>query len=341
MTAFLHAGAHHPMKLFALDSSKQYAEKIAAHLNMRLTPHEERFFDDGEFFCRAMDGPDGNVRGHDVFVIQSLYDDNDESVADKFLKLAMMCGSLQTASARDIVAVMPYLAFARQDRKTESRAPICTKIIQRMLKSVGVTRALVIDVHNISAIQNAYAFEIQIDNLECKNLFADWFAENMLPNYKVVVLSPDAGGYARADRFRTTLAKRLGREVGIAIFDKLRKNGEATGGNIVGDVDGAQVIILDDLISTAGTMCKAAATVERFGGHTFAMCASHGLYVGDANKHLQKFDAFLVDADTVPPFRLSDENRKKIRVVDTTQMVAEAIRRIHTTTGSISELLRV
>ena len=106
------------------------------------------------------------MRGHDVFVIQSLYADDQESIGDKFLKLGMLCGSLQTASAHDIVAVMPYLAFARQDRKTESRAPICTKIIERMLKSVGVTRAVVIDVHNVSAIQNAYAFDIQMDNLE-------------------------------------------------------------------------------------------------------------------------------------------------------------------------------
>ena len=173
-----------------------------------------------------------------------------------------------------------------------------------------------------------------------KNLFAAWFADKMKDAPKVVVLSPDAGGYSRADLFRLTLAKLLEREVGIAIFDKLRKNEVVTGGNIVGDVAGAEVIVLDDMISTAGTMYKAAQAVGKFGGHCFAMCASHGLFVGEANQLLEKFDAWIVDADTVPPFRLSAANQKKVQVVSTTKMVAEAIRRIHTGTGSISDLLR-
>lgn len=337
MNSFTH---QHPAKVFAMDSSRAYAEEVAASLGIPITLHEEMKFEDGEFFCRSIDGPEGNVRGHDVFVVQSLYADEQEGIGDKFLKLAMMCGSLHTASAHDIIAVMPYLAFARQDRKEESRAPINTKIIERLLKAVGVTRALAIDVHNISAIQNAYAFEIQFDNLECKNLFADWFGKELQAAKKIVVLSPDSGGYRRADNFRNVLAKRMGREIGIGVFDKLRKNGDPTGSAIVGDVSGAEVIIYDDLISTAKTMCRAASTVTKFGGHTYAMCASHGLFVGEANKYLEEFDALLVDADTVPPFRLSEKNRAKYRVVKTAPMVAEAMRRIHTGTGSISDLLR-
>lgn len=335
-----------PMKIFGLNASRAYAEKVAMHLGMSLTPHEEKLHDDGECFLRSDDEPEGNVRGHTVFVIQSVYTDDEESVADKFMKLCIMCGSLKSASAHEVIPVVPHLGWCRQDRKTGSRAPVSTKIIAKMMQATGIARAVFMDVHNISAEQNA--FDIPIDILEAKKLHAQWCADKLKDADKIAVMSPDKGGLTRATSFRNCLAKVMGRkqsDIGVVIFDKHRdpKSGElsgAMGGLIVGDVDGAEVIAVDDLISTAGTVDLACSAVPKSGGHVAAVCATHGLFVGDANKHLECIDAPIVVADTVDPlFRLTPANKAKIHFIDTSAMVADAIGRIHRQTGSISELL--
>jgi ribose-phosphate pyrophosphokinase len=266
-----------------------------------------------------------------------------ETVADKFMKLCILCGALRDASAYEVTVVVPHLAWARQDRKTESRAPITTKYLAMILESVGVRRALFIDVHNLSAIQNA--FRIPTDNLETKNLHAQHCAEGLkrIGSKKIRVLTPDAGGLSRAVRFRNALAKVLGSayedDIEICIFDKVREKGRVTGGRIIGDVADADVIAYDDMISTAGTMNKACKATLESGGRLFAICAAHGLFCGNANSLLAAFDTSLVVSDTVAPFRLNEANRRKVHVIDTTQMVADAVMRIHSGTGSISELL--
>jgi ribose-phosphate pyrophosphokinase len=333
----------YPIKIFGLNATKEYAGRVAGHLGIPLTPHEEKKFDDGESFLKSQDGPEGNVRGHKVFVIQSLYSDAKESVSDKFVKLCIMCGALHQASAYEVVPVILHLAWSRQDRKTTSRAPISTKIIAKMLQSTGISRVLLMDVHNLSAEQNA--FDIPMDNLESKSLHAAWCAKTLEKSKKVVVLSPDSGGLARATRFRNALAKAMAKEqsdIGVVVFDKLRdpKSGSLSGGKIVGDVDDADVIVIDDMISTAKTAVLAGKSVSRFGGRLVAICATHGLFVGDANKYLDEIECPVVIADTIEPFRLSPSNREKVVVLDTSEVVANAIWRIHSVTGSISELLR-
>lgn len=338
------ARAPRPMKILGLEGSKNYAEKVAAHLGMELTPTTEKCFEDGECYAKPTSQPEGNVRGHNIFIIQSLFCDDEEDVSQKFMKMCVMAGACKQASAHEVTVLVPHLAWARQDRKTESRAPITTQIVARMIEGVGVDRAVFFDAHNLSAEQNA--FRIPTDNLEIKNLAADWCAERLDISRPIVAESPDAGGFGRADRFRTALVRKLREihskpiEVGIAIFDKLRRlNGVVSGGRIVGDVSGAQVILVDDIISTAGTMQKAAKCTERNGGELFALCATHGLFVGNANDHLRKIDAPIVVGDTIEPFRLSEQNREKLHILDTTEMAASAIQRIHTGYGSISELL--
>lgn len=331
-----------PIKVFGLNASRPYAQEVVNHLKIKLTPHEERYFEDGECYLKAVDGEDGNVRGHDVFVIQSLYGDDQESVAEKCMKLCIFLGSLRSAGADKITAVIPHLAWARQDRKTESRAPITTKIIAAMLESVGIDRAMFMDVHNLSAEQNAFSLRTPIDNLESKNLHADWCAAHLQGKKKVVVMTPDSGGTQRATRFRNALGKRLKLDMEVAILDKVRIDNKLTGSGhrIIGDVKDAEVVIYDDMISTAGTMAKACKAVASYGGHVLAICATHGLFVGQANESLEQFDTNIVVADTVSPFRLSEANREKLHLVSTTKMMADAIRRIHSGTGSISELLR-
>jgi ribose-phosphate pyrophosphokinase len=275
--------------------------------------------------------------------VEFLLKHSGETTSDKFMKLSIMCGALRDASAHEITVIIPHLAWARQDRKTESRAPITTKYVAMLLEAVGADRALFIDVHNLSAVQNA--FRMPIDNLETKNLHAQWCAEELKKSgaSKIRVLTPDAGGLSRAIRFRNALAKVLGCEfeddIEMCVFDKVRSKGKVTGGRIIGDVDGADVIAYDDMISTGGTMTKACRTTVDQGGNLFAICAAHGLFCGKANEVLKDFDTKFVIADTVEPFRLNEENRAKVHTIDTTKMVADAVMKIHSGTGSISELL--
>lgn len=341
---------YRPLKIFGLNASKSYAKRVAKHLSEDLSNITEKYYEDGEPYVKSgqehADTSDGNVRGHDVFVIQSLYTDQTETISDKFMKLCIFCGSLKDASAHEVIPIIPHLGWSRQDRKTESRAPIATKYIAKMLEAVGISRVLIFDAHNLAAEQNA--FNVPLDNLEAKNLMADWCATNLIADNKtrnIKVLAPDSGGLARCERFRLSLLRRLrlkGVEIDdieIVIFDKVRVKGQVKGGRIIGDVADADVIAYDDIISTGGTMEKAALAVKKHGGNVWAICATHGLFCGKANEVFSRMDTKIVVADTIEPFRLLEENKTKLHIVDTTKMVADAVRRIHSGTGSISELL--
>jgi ribose-phosphate pyrophosphokinase len=321
-------------RLFALDSCVDYGNEVAKCLGVSLSSHVEKNFEDGETYLRSNE----NVRGSDVYVISSLYGDESESVNEKLIKLLFFIGSLRDASAYKITAIILSFAYARQDRKVESRAPISSKYVAGLLQAMSCSHVLTLDVHNLAVLQNSFGLGCPVDNLECKNLHADWCAKN-LGGKKLVVLSPDAGGHQRAERFRTALYKRVKSDIGIAILDKLRINGEVHGGRIVGDVDGADVIIYDDIISTGSTISKACEAVKNHGGRVAAVCATHGLFVGNANKHLEKISGNIVVSDSIRPFRLNATNTDKLAVVSTSSMVAEAIWRIHSGIGSISELL--
>ena len=345
----------HPLKIFGLNGSVEYAEKVVEELremidDLDLSQHIEKDFEDGECYAKSADGRQGNVRGHNCFVIQSLFTDSNLSVSDRFMRLCIFCGSLRSASANEVIPVIPHMAWARQDRKTASRAPVTTKIISSMLEACGVDRVLFFDVHNKAAEENAFSLRVPTDNLEAKSLHAEWAANYLRDSPKIVVLSPDSGGVQRAERFRTALIKKLKLLTGsgenanwpLAVFDKMRReNGDIQGANIVGDVENADVLLYDDMISTSGTMVKASKAVSRFGGKVSALMATHGIFVGNANRILHEVDAKIVVTDTIPDVRnrLDDENREKLVVVTTTTMVAQAIRKINSGTGSLSELI--
>src|SRR5918994_7708508 len=159
------------LSLFALDGSRDFGERIAGHLGIALDDHEERAFEDGEHKARPLVG----VRGRDVFVVHSLYGDPDQSPNDKLCKLLFFIGALRDASAARVTAVIPYLAYARKDRKTQTRDPVTTRYVAMLLEAVGVDRILAIDVHNLAAFQNA--FRCPADHLEARPLFARHFAQ--------------------------------------------------------------------------------------------------------------------------------------------------------------------
>jgi ribose-phosphate pyrophosphokinase len=268
------------------------------------------------------------------------------SVNDKFMRLATMLTSCR--STAKLIPVIPHLCYARQDRKTESRAPVMTKAMAVMLESLGISGALLFDVHNLAAEQNAFSMNCNPDNLEAKTLFADWVADELvrIKSKKASILSPDSSALPRNIRFLNCLQRKMAAknypiELEIAVLDKLRtKTKLERGRRIIGDVEGADVFVLDDMISTAGTIAKACQAVPGHGGKVYALMATHGLFVGDANKHLEEVKAKIVVTDTIDPFRLNSVNRAKLVVLSTAKMMASAIRRIHSGTGSISELLR-
>lgn len=321
--------------LFALNASRDVGDKISAHLGIALSAHEEREFEDGEHKARPL----VNVRGKDVFVIQSLYSDSRQSVNDKLCRLLFFIGCLKDASAARITAVIPYLGYARKDRKTQPRDPVTTRYIAALFEAMGTDRVLTLDVHNLAAYQNA--FRCGTDQLEAKKLFVQYFAP-LVANDNVAVVSPDVGGIKRAEQFRQALSRTLGKEPSTAFLEKYRAKGVVTGEAIVGDVRGRVVIIIDDLISTGTTMARAARISRSLGASRIYAAASHGVFTGAAGQALaeQALEKVVI-TDTLPPFRLSPELvRDKLVILDAAALFAQAIQRIHSG-GSIVELLEI
>lgn len=313
-----------PITLFALHASRDFGQRVSGHLGIPLSDHEERTFEDGEHKARPL----VSVRGKDVFVIQSLYSDNQMSVNDKLCRLLFFLGCVRDGSAQHVTAVVPYLCYARKDRQTKPRDPVTTRYVAALFEAVGVERVVTLDVHNPTAFQNA--FRCRTDHLEAGKLFADHFAP-FIKDHVVSVVSPDAGGVKRADRFRQTLECVLGRSVSSAFMEKQRSEGVVTGHSVVGDVDGKAAMIIDDLISTGTTITRAAGACRRKGAAHVLVAASHGLFVGDASRVLAdpNLDRVVV-TDSVPPFRLDPDTLKaKVTVLDGTWFFAEAIKRIH------------
>ena len=321
------------LSLFALNASREFGERVAGALGVALAPHEEREFEDGEHKARPLE----SVRGRDVFVVVSLYGDARQSVNDKLVRLLFFVGALRDASAGRITAVFPYLCYARKDRRSKSRDPVSTRYVAALLETVGADRVLTLDVHNLAAYENA--FRIRADHLEARRLFVEEFVPR-IGREPVVVVSPDVGGVKRAEAFRQSLSRRLGREASGAFLEKYRSAGVVSGEAVVGDVEGRIAIILDDLISTGGTIARAVAACRSRGARAVYAAATHGIFVGEAGRMLAEPGLErLVITDTIPPFRLDPTLvRGKVTVLDTAPLFAEAIRRIHTG-GSVVELV--
>jgi len=243
---------------------------------------------------------------------------------------------LRDASADRTTAVIPYLSYCRQDRKVKSREPIYTKYAASILEKSGFDRIITLDPHNLAASQNA--FRKPADYLEAKNLIADWIVGN-LPEKPLCFLSPDSGGVGRTKRCLQAVANRLGvrtLDIELAFFDKSRTNGHAEGNQIIGNVDGKSVVVIDDIISSGKTISLCQTAVQAAGGELYAACCSHGLFVGNANENLAGIPR-IVTTDTVSPFRLNEHMQQKLAIVSTAKLIAQAIRRTHVS-ASISAL---
>lgn len=321
------------MMVFALAASREFGSGVAGTLGVPLAPHEERRFEDGEHKCRPL----VTVRGRDVFVVHSLYGEGGESGNDKLCRLLFFIGTLKDAAAARVTALVPYLCYSRKDRKSKPRDPVTTRYVATLFESVGTDRIVTLDVHNLAAYQNA--FRCGTDHLEARPLFVNALAPRV-GDAAVAVVSPDVGGVKRADAFRESLARALGREVPLAIMEKTRSEGVVSGEALVGDVAGRIAILVDDLISTGTTLNRAATACRARGASRVIAAATHGLFTGDANARLAEptLDEIVV-TDSVPPFRLTDPAvRRKLTILAVTPLFAEAARRIHEN-GSLVDLL--
>jgi ribose-phosphate pyrophosphokinase len=319
--------------LFALESSRDFGERVASHAGIRLSEHEERSFEDGEHKARPL----VNVRGHDAYVIQSLYSDDRQSVNDKLCRLLFFIGALKDAAAARVTAVVPYLCYARKDRKTQTRDPVTTRYVAALFEAVGTDRIVTLDVHNLVAFQNA--FRCGTDHLEARKLFVDYFVERMREE-ELIVLSPDVGGMKRAEAFRDALARSNGKSIPTGFMEKQRARGVVSGETLFADVSGRTVIIIDDLISTGTTIARAAKACRGKGARWVYVAASHGVFNAKANDVIADpvFEKIVI-TDTLPPFRLrADLVREKLVVLDGAALFATAIKRLHDG-GSLVELL--
>lgn len=321
--------------LFALNPTCAFGEAMARALSVSLCPHEEREFEDGEHKIRPL----CSVRGRDVFVVHALYGDERATVNDKLCRLLFFVGALRDAAAASITAVIPYLCYARKDRKTKSRDPLTTRYVAQLLEAVGTDGVVTLEVHNLAAFQNA--FRIRTEHLEATRLFVD-YCEAEFRDEPPVVMSPDVGGIKRANAFKDALSRRLGRPLTAAFIEKQRSGGIVSGEQLVGDVAGKPVVIIDDLISSGTTLARAAAACREHGSRRIQALATHGLFVRDAERILsQSSIERIVVSNSVPAFRLSESfANSTLTILDVAPLLAAAIRAIHEG-SSIVELMEI
>ncbi|NOQ31299.1 MAG: ribose-phosphate diphosphokinase [Helicobacteraceae bacterium] len=293
-------------KVFAGRSSHKFAEDVCSHLDRPLSKADIKSFSDGEISVQISE----SVRGLDVFIVQSTGAPSN----DNLMELLIMTDALRRSSANSITAVVPYYGYARQDRKAAPRVPITARLVADMYEKAGIDRVVTMDLH---AGQIQGFFDIPVDNLYGSVAFQKYVLDKNLKN--PIVASPDIGGVARARYF----AKNLGLE--MVIVDKRReKANESEVMNIIGDVAGRDVIMIDDMVDTAGTMVKAAAALKAKGATSVMACATHGVLSGKAYDNLSKdgLDELII-TDT-----LVTQPHEKVTILSVAPLFAEVIKRV-------------
>jgi ribose-phosphate pyrophosphokinase len=299
------------MKIVACNSNRPLAEAVAAKLDVTLTRASVRRFADMEVFVEIHE----NIRGEDVFVIQSTsYPAN-----DNLMELLIMLDALRRASAKRITAVIPYFGYARQDRKSGPRTPISAKLVANLITEAGANRVLTMDLH---AGQIQGFFDIPVDNLFSEPIFAAEIARDFAGRNTMVV-SPDVGGVVRARAFATRL------NCDLAIIDKRRERaGVSEVMNVIGDVAGRDCLIVDDIVDSGGTLCNAAAALLSRGASSVSVYVTHGVLSGRA---VARIGASPIEMMTITDSILATEAVKEsanIRQVSIASLLSEAISRV-------------
>jgi len=312
-------GNRNPLKIFSGNAHPALAKEICEHLQLQLGDAQVGRFPDGEVEVQIGE----NVRGADVFVVQP----TSPPVNDHVMELLFMLDAFRRASAYRITAVMPYYGYARQDRKDRPRVPISAKVVADLLTTSGANRVLTMDLH---AGQIQGYFNIPVDHLYATPVTVDYFRKLKLKN--LTVISPDMGGVERARSF----AKKL--RVPLAIIDKRRENADTVEVmNVIGDVAGRAVLLVDDMIDTGGTLVRAAETLREKGAEKVFACCVHGVFARDAVSRICNSELELVIATNSIPLSEAGQNCARIKILSVAKLFAEAIRSIHDET-SVSRL---
>lgn len=310
------------IKIFSGNAHTVLAEEICQHLGCDLGKASTGRFSDGEFNFQIEE----NARGADVFIIQPTCPPSDQNL----MELLIMLDTFRRASAERVTAVIPYFGYARSDKKDRPRVPIASKLIANLIVSAGAQRVLTIDLH-ASQIQGF--FDIPVDHLYAAPVIVDYFQQNPIEN--LIVVTPDTGGAERARAY----AKRL--DTGLALVDKRREKANvAEVMNVVGDVEGKNCLIIDDMCDTGGTICKVAEALHNNGANEIYACFTHAVLSGNAidnltASHLKK----IIVTNTIP---LSEKGKSllqegRIEVLSVAKLLSSGIKSIHDET-SVSSL---
>ena len=310
------------IKIFSGNSHRDLAEEICKHLSCDLGKASTDRFSDGEFNFQIGE----NVRGSDVFIVQPTCPPTDQNL----MELLIMMDTFVRASAERVTAVIPYFGYARSDKKDRPRVPIAAKLVSNLIGTAGASRVLTVDLH-ASQIQGF--FDIPVDHLYAAPIVVDYFSENPIDN--LIVVAPDTGGAERARAY----AKRL--QAGLALCDKRRERAnEADIMNIVGDVEGKNCLIVDDMCDTGGTICKVAKALHEAGANEVFACFTHAILSGNAvenisNSYLKK----VIVTNTIPVHVNAKPliDNGKLEVLSVGRLLASAIKSIHDET-SVSSL---
>ncbi len=302
-------GPASPLLVFSGNANKSLAERICAYLGIPMGDAQVGRFPDGEISVKIQ----SDVRGADVFVVQSTC----APVNDHLMELLIMVDALKRASAARITTVIPYFGYARQDRKDEGRVPISAKLVANLIQASGADRVLTIDLH---AAQIQGFFDIPLDHLYAMRVFAKYVRKLELG--ELVVASPDVGGMKTAWSY----AKRFGAR--LAVVEKRRTSAENVEvGFVIGDVENKNVILVDDLIATGGTIAKAAKLLREKGAREVFIMATHAVFCGRAIEKLREAPVKeIIVTDTIPVTASID----RLNVLSVAELLGEAVHRIHT-----------
>ena len=294
-----------PVKIFSGRATEYLAEKIAEKYGLELGKVTWANFADGEFQPCFEE----TVRGKELFIVQSTI-----PPADNLFELLMMIDAAKRASARHIIAVIPYFGFARQDRKDKPRVPIASKLVANLLTAAGINRIITMDLH---ADQIQGFFDVPVDHMYASSIFIPYLKSLNLEN--LAMSSPDTGGTRRAG----TYAKFLDNADLVLCYKQRAKPNEIANMTIIGDVEGKNVVLVDDIIDTAGTVCRAANLIMERGALSVRVVCTHGIFSGNAHKKIDESALCeVVVTDTIP---LKKEHSKKIMVLSTAAVFADVI----------------
>jgi ribose-phosphate pyrophosphokinase len=326
-----------PSAIVSLGAGAAFADRVAEALGAPRIAVEERLFEDGEMKVRPLDV----VRGRAVYLVQSLDGGPEAAVHDWLCRVLFLIGAMRDAGATEVRAVFPYLAYARKDRRTKPQDPLTLRYFAQLLEAVGIASVMALEVHDLPAFENAV--RVPTVPLDTRRLFIDYLLSSLrggeLGTREPLVVSPDPGGIKRAQLFQEMLERRLNRPIGRAVADKRRSGGVVSGEQLYGEVRGRLPIIVDDLISSGGTIARTAQALVEAGAEPAIVAVAHGVFSPDAAEKLAAAPiARLLVTDSIDPPRVDTAALPTLEVVSAAGLVADAIA-CSSGGGSISALL--